>query len=84
MTTSTRERFLGICRFERPGDLYIREMFGLEALKEWVKQGAPEQILGRRGFVEDYFQCFNYFRNPRSLGEIGAPRKADIPSHVYH
>ena len=81
MTISTRERFLGICHFERPGDLYIREMFGLEALREWVKQGAPEQILDwRRGFVEDYFQCFSYFRNPRSLGEIGAPGTAGMPS----
>ena len=81
MTISTRERFLGICHFERPGDLYIREMFGLEALREWVKQGAPDQILDlRKGFVEDYFQCFSYFRNPRSLGRIGALRNRDIPS----
>jgi len=69
MTISTRERFLGICRFERPGDLYIREMWGHEALMEWVKQGASEQILDWRGaFVENYFQCFNWFRNPVFVG----------------
>jgi len=81
VVVSNRERFLGICHFERPGDLYIREMFGIEALREWVKQGAPEQLLDRRGgFVEEYFQCFSYFRTPRSLWEIGGHRNPDMPS----
>ncbi len=55
----TRERFLGICRFERPGDLclltpYINS-FWTETLKEWIKQGAPKQISDTR-FRGDYFR----------------------------
>ena len=63
MSSSDRERFLGICRFERPGDLYTYDLFWLETLEEWAKQGAPKQIVapklegmifGNR-FVHDYF-----------------------------
>ena len=64
MSRSNRERFLGICRFERLGDLYTYDLFWLETLEEWAKQGAPKQIVaptlegmifGNR-FVHDYFQ----------------------------
>ncbi len=55
MDISNRERFLGICHFKRPGDLYIQDLFWPETLEEWVKQGAPEQILNER-FRADYFQ----------------------------
>ena len=55
MSISNRERFLGICRFERPGDLYAHDYFWPETLRKWVKQGAPEQILNER-FRADYFQ----------------------------
>ncbi len=55
MSISNRERFLGICRFERPGDLYVHDYFWPETLRKWVKQGAPEQILNER-FRADYFQ----------------------------
>jgi len=68
MSISNRERFLGICRFERPGDLYIRDSFWPETREEWVKQGAPKQILPAYGerrtsrFLRDYFQ-FGYYRS---------------------
>ena len=49
MSNSARERFLGICRFERPGDLCLLtpyfNNFWDETRKEWVKQGAPNEIL---------------------------------------
>jgi len=64
MSISPRERFLDICHFKRPGDLYTFDQFWPETLPKWVEQGAPEQIvaptfseqiLGSR-FVHDYFQ----------------------------
>ena len=68
MSISTRERFLGICRFERPGDLFYYDFFWPETREEWVKQGAPKQILPAYGerrtsrFLRDYFQ-FGYYRS---------------------
>ncbi len=65
MSISTRERFLGICRFERPGDLYISDTFWPETLEEWVKQGAPKEIIHAR-FRREYFQ----FQRRRPLAEF--------------
>ena len=65
MSISTRERFLGICRFERPGDLFTFDKFWPETLEEWVKQGAPKEIIGPR-FLYDYFQ----FDHRHSLTQI--------------
>jgi uroporphyrinogen decarboxylase len=78
----TRERFLGICRFERPGDLclltpYINS-FWAETLKEWIKQGAPEQILDTR-FRGDYFQ----FDHMRLLHEIKTGSAMDREFEIY-
>ena len=66
MSISDRERFLGICRFQRPGDLCYKDGFWRQTLREWVKQGAPEQIHDAQ-FRTDYFQ-FNH--RDRSLPEI--------------
>ncbi|MEE8398421.1 MAG: uroporphyrinogen decarboxylase family protein [Desulfobacterales bacterium] len=55
MSISLRERFLGICKFERPGDLYIHDGFWSQTLKEWVEQGAPERIWEEE-FRREYFQ----------------------------
>ena len=69
MSISNRDRFLAITRFERPGDLCmltpVRNSFWAETLREWVKQGAPEQILDSR-FRTDYFQ----FQHIHWLAEI--------------
>ena len=68
MNVSLKERFLGICRFERPGDLLMLDMFWPETLEKWLKQGAPariietpladggEQQLQGSQFLRDYFQ----------------------------
>ena len=70
MSISNRERFLDICHFKRPGDLFYLDWFWPETLKEWVKQGAPEQIIptvkepkwqaGR--FLSDYFHFDRQYR----------------------
>jgi len=74
MNISQKERFLDICHFKRPGDLWLRDVFWRETLEKWVKQGAPKQIiiptlkqqlLGNR-FLDDYFQ----FDCSRSLFEV--------------
>ncbi len=65
MNISTRDRFLDICHFKRPGDLFTFDMFWPETLEEWVKQGAPNEIIDPR-FRTDYFQ----FQHIRWLGEI--------------
>jgi len=76
LAVTNKERFQGICHFRRTGDLYYREVFGIEVLREWVKQGAPEQLLKynysrtNSTFLEDYFQCFSYFSHPRHLAEV--------------
>ena len=64
MEISPKQRFLDICHFKRPGDLYLRDTFWDETVTEWVKQGAPKHIIGptlgerMRGnrFIQDYFQ----------------------------
>ncbi len=59
MSISDGERFLGICRFERPGDLCLLTSFfngfWSKTLEEWVQQGAPKQILDS-SFCNAYFQ----------------------------
>lgn len=72
MKISFRERFLGICRFERPGDLWYRDWFWPETLRKWVEQGAPKQMddyeYWRQGdFIGDYFQ---FDKAPYKLEEI--------------
>jgi len=59
MNISPKERFLDICHFKRPGDLCMLggcvNCFWDETLEEWVKQGAPKEIIDP-GFCGDYFQ----------------------------
>ena len=86
MSISTRERFLGICQFERPGDLCLLTPhfndFWRQTLEEWSKQGAPKQILDSR-FRRDYFQ----FEHICILDEIKLgtcmDRKLDIGGATY-
>ena len=41
---TNRERFKAIARFERPGDLWVNDMFWQETLIDWAEQGAPPQL----------------------------------------
>jgi len=69
MSISTRERFLAIARFQRPGDLMLLTPdfndFWPETLQSWARHDAPEQIVNSR-FRGDYFQ----FTHLRVLREI--------------
>jgi len=85
MSISTREQFLGICRFERPGNLYLStpyfNSFWRRTLEDWVKQGAPQQILDSR-FRGDYFQ-FNHTRILHEIvSGIAMDREIDIGAEV--
>lgn len=68
MSITFRERYLGVCHFERPGDLLFSgpNIIWAEALRNWVKQGAPEEIMSP-AFRHQYFQ---YDPAPRWLVEI--------------
>lgn len=59
MDLSSKERFLDICHFKRPNDLYLVTPyfhdFWSGTLDAWVKQGAPQEILDNR-FRGKYFQ----------------------------
>lgn len=52
-----RERFLAICRGERPGDVAIMDWFHrswAETLDAWIEQGAPEEIRDQNA-LNQYF-----------------------------
>jgi uroporphyrinogen decarboxylase len=77
MSGLTKERFLDICRFKRPGDLCLLapylNAFWPETTFEWIKQGAPESLaafsLGHPSArVNEYFQ----FDEVRYLDEINS------------
>ena len=67
MDISPKQRFLDICHFKRPGDLWLSDGFWPETLEEWVKQGAPKEIISPR-FQRDYFkfQCMYIMEEIRS------------------
>jgi uroporphyrinogen-III decarboxylase len=53
-----RERFLAICRSERPGDFLITDWHHRtwsETIELWIEQGAPEEIRTQDGLIQ-YFQ----------------------------
>ncbi len=70
MNISPKERFLDICHFKRPGDLWLKDYFPEETLKNWVAQGAPEEIVNPRF-------CREYFQFPRRSGLV------EIKSSTY-
>ncbi len=77
MNISPKERFLDICHFKRPGDLFTFDTFWPETREEWVKQGAPKQILPAYGerrtsrFLRDYFQ-FGFDHYQSALTGVGS------------
>ncbi len=60
MNITSRERFKAIARFQRPGELFIAEQIWPEAFSNWVKQGAPKQIL----IQDPYLQSTSYSGSP--------------------
>ncbi len=83
MNISHRERFLDICHFKRPGDLYmLKDRFWSEALVNWVKQGAPKEMLpttvgeglGGNRFLHDYFHYDPWRWLTEVASGIGAAR----------
>ncbi len=55
MNISLKERFLDICHFKRRGDLFQTDGPGGQTVENWVKQGAPKEII-------DNDFCMNYFQ----------------------
>jgi hypothetical protein len=56
LNISSRERFKGIARFQRPGDLYTTDMIWHGTLADWVQQGAPEQLISKdQGLFHDLY-----------------------------
>jgi len=73
-----RERFLAICRGDRPGDVAIIDWFNrywTDTPKAWVKQGAPKEILKPEGFRK-YFQ-FEHIHNLQEI--ISEHNRIDLP-----
>lgn len=68
MELTAKDRFLGICRFERPDDLYMWDCgFWTETLRSWIKQGAPKEIMDP-AFRHQYFQFSPGLFTPGLLG----------------
>ncbi len=84
MNISPKERFLDICHFKRPGDLYMSinlNRFWEQTLENWVEQGAPEEIINPRFHLE-YFQ-FEHIRwlTKNKTDAIGEGRE-EVPSKI--
>ena len=57
MTTLNRDRFISLCRGERPGEFAVVDWFyrcWAETPDRWIEQGAPEDIKTPRG-MNEYF-----------------------------
>jgi uroporphyrinogen decarboxylase len=73
-----RERFLAICHGKRPGDVSIVDWFNrywMDTPKEWVKQGAPREILKPNG-LNRYFQ-FEHMHNLQEI--VSEHNRIDLP-----
>jgi len=78
MSISNRQRFLDICRGRRLGDVAIIDWFNrywTDTPKEWVKQGAPKEILKPEGFNR-YFQ-FEHIHNLQEI--VSEHNRTDLP-----
>ena len=76
-----RERFLAICRNERPGDFAIMDWFHRcwpDTIERWIGEGAPEDIRNQDG-LNRYFE----FERLNALQEIiSEHNRADIKESV--
>jgi hypothetical protein len=62
MSISNRERFKSIARFQTKGELFTADMIWPETLSNWIKQGAPAEMISGELNIwgSRYFQ--KYFR----------------------
>jgi len=82
MSITIRERFLDICHFKRPGDLFTFDKFWPETLEKWVNQGAPKEIIDPR-FICDYFQFDHEHSLTQVKSGIGAAMAYQPPGLGY-
>jgi uroporphyrinogen-III decarboxylase len=62
---TNRERFKAIARFQRPGDLWINDMFWQETLISWVDHGAPHQLTN--GMYRGKYFGFDHGRETKEI-----------------
>ncbi len=80
---TNRERFRAIAKFQRPGDLWINEMFWQETLISWVDEGAPPQLTN--GMYRGEYFGFDHAREVKEVisGLVHVPYVAgDIESYL--
>lgn len=80
---TNRERFKAIARFQRPGDLWINDIFWQETLLSWVDQGAPPQLTN--GLYRGQYFGFDHGRETKEIisGLVQVPYVAgDIESYL--
>lgn len=80
---TNRDRFRAIAKFQRPGDLWINEMFWQETLISWVDQGAPPQLTN--GMYRGEYFGFDHAREAKEIisGLVHVPYVAgDIESYL--
>ena len=82
MSITIRERFLDVCHFKRPGDLFTFDKFWPETLEKWVNQGAPKEIIDPR-FICDYFQFDHEHSLTQVKSGIGAAMAYQPPGLGY-
>ena len=83
MTISPKERFLDICHFKRPGDLFTFDKFWPETLEKWVKRGTPEQVIDPC-FIYDYFQFDHWHPLTQVKSGINADDTQSSMAHLYN
>ena len=81
-----RERFLAICRGERPGDVSILDWLNramLETPEKWVEQGAPKEIENAT-FFNQFFQFDHVYGLQEIITDVNrADLKKDVGSGVF-
>jgi hypothetical protein len=84
MSISNRERYKAIAQFQKPGDLYSFEILWDETLANWVKQGAPKEILARgtemygNSFFRNYFQLEKRYILTQVASAFGGQKDQDL------
>ena len=80
MVTLNRDRFLSLCRGERPGEFAAVDWFHRcwpETLDRWIKEGAPEDIKTQDGLN----RYFGYEHLHALMEIISEHNRADLKEH---